>query len=109
KRRGIATGLHYTPLPLHPLFAGHSEPIPTALDVYDHMCTLPLHAALTVNPRALQARLSLARLYREAGEKQRGLEELQVAVRLHPGSPEALDEYERALATLEGPVTRQGR
>ncbi len=50
-----------------------------------------LHAALTVNPRALQARLSLARLYREAGEKQRGLEELQVAVRLHPGSPEALE------------------
>jgi tetratricopeptide (TPR) repeat protein len=68
-----------------------------------------LRAALRANPRSLQARLNLARLYREAGEKRRGLEELQVAVRLHPASAEAQDEYERALANLEGPVTRQGQ
>lgn len=47
KRHGIATGLHYTPLPLHPLFSAHTETTPNALSVYPCIMTLPLHASLT--------------------------------------------------------------
>jgi perosamine synthetase len=47
KTREIATGLHYTPLPLHPLFAGHKEPIPQSLALYNQIMTLPLHAAMS--------------------------------------------------------------
>lgn len=47
KRRGIATGVHYTPLNLHPLFAHHREPCETARAVYPTMITLPLFADLT--------------------------------------------------------------
>jgi perosamine synthetase len=47
KQHEIATGLHYTPLTLHPLFHSHKEAVPTALSVYDQIMTLPLHAKLT--------------------------------------------------------------
>ena len=47
KQNEIATGLHYTPLTLHPLFSSHQEKVPSALAVYDHIMTIPLHAALT--------------------------------------------------------------
>jgi perosamine synthetase len=44
KRRGIATGVHFLPLPLHPLFRNHDEPIPVAREVWQTMLTLPLFA-----------------------------------------------------------------
>jgi perosamine synthetase len=45
--RGIATGLHYTPLPLQPFWRHHTEPIPTALRLYGQMLTLPLFPEIT--------------------------------------------------------------
>jgi perosamine synthetase len=47
KQHEIATGVHYTPLTLHPLFHSHKEDVPTALSVYNQIMTLPLHAELT--------------------------------------------------------------
>jgi perosamine synthetase len=47
KQHEISTGLHYTPLTLHPLFRAHGEAVPNALSVYHQIMTLPLHAALT--------------------------------------------------------------
>jgi perosamine synthetase len=35
------------PLPLHPLFSHHEEPIPTARRVWPTMVTLPLFADMT--------------------------------------------------------------
>jgi perosamine synthetase len=47
KRQGIATGVHFLPLPLHPLFRNHKEPIPVAREVWPTMLTLPLFADMT--------------------------------------------------------------
>jgi perosamine synthetase len=47
KRRGIATGVHFLPLSLHPLFRHHDEPIPVAMEVWPTMLTLPLFADMT--------------------------------------------------------------
>jgi perosamine synthetase len=47
KKRGIATGVHFMPLPLHPLFREHAEPIPTARRLWPTMVTLPLYADMT--------------------------------------------------------------
>jgi perosamine synthetase len=47
KKRGVATGVHFMPLPLHPLFKEHKEPIPAALRVWPTMVTLPLYADMT--------------------------------------------------------------
>jgi perosamine synthetase len=47
KQRGIATGVHYMPLPMHPLFRRHDEPIPVARKVWESVLTLPLFADLT--------------------------------------------------------------
>ena len=47
KKRGIATGVHYMPLPMHPLFHQHDEPIPVARKVWESVLTLPLFADLT--------------------------------------------------------------
>lgn len=44
KKRGIATGVHYMPLPLHPLWKAHEEPIPVALREWPNLVTLPLFA-----------------------------------------------------------------
>ena len=44
KKRGVATGVHFMPLPLHPLFKEHKEPSPAALRVWPTMVTLPLYA-----------------------------------------------------------------
>ena len=44
KKRGIATGVHYLPLPLHPLFKSHKEAIPVALREWTTLVTLPLFA-----------------------------------------------------------------
>ena len=45
--RGIATGVHYMPVNLHPLFAEHAGATPIAERVWTTMITLPLHADLT--------------------------------------------------------------
>ncbi len=47
KKFEIATGVHFTPLPLHPLWSGHKEPIPNALYLYDRIVTLPLFPDLS--------------------------------------------------------------
>jgi perosamine synthetase len=47
KQREIATGVHYMPLPLHPLFQHHAEAIPAARRVWETMITLPLFADQT--------------------------------------------------------------
>lgn len=47
KERGIATGVHYTPLTMQPLFKEYACPAPVAERVYHQMVTLPLHADLT--------------------------------------------------------------
>ena len=46
KSRGIATGCHYTPLTMQPLFSNFDGPCPIAEREYYKMITLPLHADL---------------------------------------------------------------
>ena len=47
KSKGIATGCHYTPLTLQPLFKPYASPCPVAEREYYKMITLPLHVDLT--------------------------------------------------------------
>ena len=47
KSKGIATGCHYTPLTMQPLFKPYVYPCPVAEREYYKMITLPLHAELT--------------------------------------------------------------
>lgn len=47
KAREIATGVHFMPMPMHPLFHGHEEPVPVATEVWESMVTLPLFADMT--------------------------------------------------------------
>lgn len=47
KSKGIATGCHYTPLTMQPLFKPYASPCPVAESEYYKMITLPLHADLT--------------------------------------------------------------
>ncbi|MBE3128775.1 MAG: DegT/DnrJ/EryC1/StrS family aminotransferase [Actinobacteria bacterium] len=42
KKHGVATSVHFTPLPLHPFWKNHKEPIPISLKVYERILTLPL-------------------------------------------------------------------
>jgi len=44
---GIATGVHYMPVPLHPLFRQFTDPIPVAEQVWQTFVTLPLFPDLT--------------------------------------------------------------
>jgi len=46
KSRGIATGCHYTPLTMQPLFKPYDAHCPVAEQEYFKMITLPLHADL---------------------------------------------------------------
>jgi perosamine synthetase len=47
KQKGIATGVHFLPLPFHPLFRDHDEPIPVAKEVWQTILTLPLFPDMT--------------------------------------------------------------
>lgn len=47
KQKGIATGVHYMPLPLHPLFKSYDSYIPAATEVWPTIITLPLFPELT--------------------------------------------------------------
>ncbi len=47
KSKGIATGCHYTPLTMQPLFKPYASICPVAQSEYYKMITLPLHADLT--------------------------------------------------------------
>lgn len=47
KSKGIATGCHYTPLTMQPLFRPFASPCPVAESEYYKIITLPLHADLT--------------------------------------------------------------
>lgn len=47
KKKGIATGVHYMPLTMHPLFKANASPVPIADAVWRTMVTLPLFPDLT--------------------------------------------------------------
>ncbi|MRS04988.1 DegT/DnrJ/EryC1/StrS family aminotransferase, partial [bacterium] len=47
KQRGIATGVHYMPVPLHPLFREYQGKTPVANEVWETMITLPLFPDLS--------------------------------------------------------------
>ena len=46
KQKGIATGCHYTPLSLQPLFKPHASACPLVEREHSHLITLPLHVDL---------------------------------------------------------------
>jgi len=47
KKMGIATGVHYMPLPMHPFFSQFPSDTPVADKLWRTIVTLPLHADLT--------------------------------------------------------------
>lgn len=47
KQRGIATGVHYMPLTMHPLFRRYPSSVPVAERVWQDIVTLPLFPDLT--------------------------------------------------------------
>lgn len=47
KKLGIATGVHFLPLPLHPLFSQFDDPIPVSKQLWQTFITLPLFPDLT--------------------------------------------------------------
>jgi perosamine synthetase len=47
KQRAIATGVHFLPLPMHPLFREHAEVVPNARRVWETLVTLPLFPELS--------------------------------------------------------------
>jgi perosamine synthetase len=47
KRKEIATGVHFMPLPLHPLFKRHREATPVAKKIWPSIVTLPLFADMS--------------------------------------------------------------
>jgi len=48
KSKGIATGCHYTPLNIQPLFKPYAHNCPIAQAEHYRLITLPLHAELTI-------------------------------------------------------------
>jgi perosamine synthetase len=47
KEKGIATGVHYIPNHIQPLFESNRQPLPVTEQVFEEMVTLPLHFELT--------------------------------------------------------------
>ncbi len=47
KQRSIATGVHYMPMGLHPLFQAYNRDLPVSNSVWEQLLSLPLHAELT--------------------------------------------------------------
>ncbi len=47
KSRHVATGVHYMPIPMHPLFHKYPAHYPVARELWQSFVTLPLHADLT--------------------------------------------------------------
>ncbi len=47
KQRRIATGVHYMPMSLHPLFAPYNLDLPVSDVLWENLLSLPLHAELT--------------------------------------------------------------
>ena len=47
KKKEIATGVHYMPIPMHPLFARYESHVPVADQVWKKIVTLPLFPDLT--------------------------------------------------------------
>jgi perosamine synthetase len=46
KHKGIATGVHFYPLPLQPLFINYASDCPVATDIWKTFITLPSHIEL---------------------------------------------------------------
>jgi len=49
KKKGIATGVHYMPLTLHPLFLRYQTDTPIAYQVWNELVTLPLFPELSID------------------------------------------------------------
>lgn len=47
QQKGVATGVHTMPLPLHPLYQDHDVDIPTAMRIWEEYVVLPLYVELT--------------------------------------------------------------
>lgn len=47
RTRQIATGVHFMPIPLHPLYSQHRIGVEVALRAWEELLTLPLHPDLT--------------------------------------------------------------
>ena len=47
KNKGIATGVHFYPLPMHPLFKPYDKGCDTAKEIWETFVTLPSHVDLT--------------------------------------------------------------
>lgn len=49
RRRGIASSVHFIPIPLHPFFARYAaqNPCPRAMDLYARIISLPLYPAMS--------------------------------------------------------------
>ena len=47
KRRGISTGVHFMPLPLHPLYSTYDKGIENSKRIWTELVTLPLFPELT--------------------------------------------------------------
>lgn len=47
KSKGVATGVHYMPLPLHPLFRPYENGCEISKKIWKSFITLPLFAELT--------------------------------------------------------------
>ncbi len=49
KKKGIATGVHFLPLPFHPVFKNCNYDTPNAKEVWQEFVTLPLFPELTID------------------------------------------------------------
>jgi perosamine synthetase len=49
KKNGIATGVHFYPLPLQPLFSNYDNGCNVAKEIWKSFITLPSHADLTID------------------------------------------------------------
>jgi len=47
KKNGVSTGVHFMPLPLHPLYEKFDDPIPVSMKIWEELVTLPLYVGMT--------------------------------------------------------------
>ena len=47
KSSGVSTGVHFMPLPLHPLYEKFDDAIPVSMKIWEELVTLPLYVGMT--------------------------------------------------------------
>lgn len=47
KLNGVSTGVHFMPLPLHPLYEQYDDPIPVSLEIWSELVTLPMYVGMS--------------------------------------------------------------